>query len=224
MQVIETSDAKDALLYDLWVKYTKPREGMHASDLDLCLGKPYYRKTMPLPVSDSSIAAFMLGYAFQHEMTGEPEDIEGELEGIKVSLDSSHSNSDGSIDILEFKSTMEALETKDGTRFTPTRHAHWMRRAMTYCKVFGVNKVRYIILFLIGRKINEWTVSFSLEEITANWQEMLMRKGIVEKAIADKVYPVPDFHESWECAWCENNIPGRCAGLRASPPPERKKK
>ena len=224
MEVRETCDAKDKLLYDLWVKYAKPREGMHASDLDLCLGKPYYRKTAPLPLPMSSIVLFMLGYAFQHEMTGEPDDIEVVLGGIEAGLDSTYTNPDGSLDILEFKTTAESLELKDGTRFTPTKHASWMRRAMTYCMVCGISTVRFIVLFTITRKIGEWTVLFSQEEVEANWQEVLTRKSIVEKAIADKVYPVPDLHEPWECGYCENNIPGRCAGVRASPAPERKKK
>lgn len=187
------------------VESRKP--GIHASDLDMCLGKAYYRKTARLPIPEPLMLKYMLGFAFQVYILGVPEE-EMEKDGILMSVDAPIDSS-----YIEFKSTAKWMETKQGV-FNPQDMKHWMIRSMMYCYARGVDFAYIAVLFYKQPEPNMvvWKLEFTEEELVENWREMLVRKQILEEALEREEYPQQDFHEAWVCGWgpCENAIPGRC--------------
>jgi len=189
------------------VESRKP--GIHASDLDLCLGKAFYRKTARLPIPESLMLKYMLGFAFQVYILGVPEE-EMEKDGILMSVDAPIDSS-----YIEFKSTARWYQTKQGT-FDPREMKHWMTRSMAYCYTRGVGFCYLAVLFYkqSDPDMVVWRMEFTGDELWSNWEDMLVRKSLLEAALAVDMYPIQDFHEEWECKYCENAIPGRCKGVR----------
>ena len=210
MEVREAHDVEQ-YIFSRWIEEElKPREGIHLSDLDLCLGKAYYRKTdekegrRVLP-SNELLLLFMLGWAMQHEVLGVPEE-EMELDGIKMSVDAPFNG-----EFIEFKTTRLSAG-----KFSFDEHPNWIMRTKGYCHARGITKGFIVIIFLNGDykpprpMMKAFELEFTPEELQSNWLNVRSRKEILEEAIEHKSYPSTDYHAGWECKRCEHNVPGRC--------------
>ena len=210
----EAPEMRELILARFEERELQRRPGIHASDLDMCLGKAFYRKTARLPTPADLMFRFMLGFALQFYILGVPEE-EMECEGVLMSVDAPV---DGSY--LEFKSTAEWFQTAKWGTYTPLKKSHWMRRAMMYCHARGVDFCYIAVMFYSQRPKPDlvvWRVEFTGLEIADNWGLTLTKKASLEKALKELRYPDNDYHEEWECGMCENNIPGRCYGRGPAP-------
>lgn len=212
MRITDAPEVTELILEDFAERITAPRSGIHLSDLDLCLGKAFYRKTAPLPATEEQLMYYVRGQAIQEWALAEKE-VKQEHDGIQMSLDSPLAGR-----FLEFKTT--AASAKE---FDPAK-PHWMRRLMGYCKWFGGNTAYLTVYFLFQNRLQSWKFTFIEKELALNWKDILARKERLIAAIKAKTYPEPDEHEAWECNSCENNVPGRCALVRAGPPVRKEKK
>lgn len=165
-----------------------PREGIHLSDLDLCLKKAYYRRLNPQPITPKQAWMYATGLGIEEYLypTGKPVVI---VDDVACSMDSDKG--------VEVKSTRGSMKN-----FEP-RKPHWLIRMMGYCHAFGITTMRLTVVFIIPADSRTWVFDFTPEEIEANWQEVLQRKAALEQAWKNGVPPTPDFHQEWECGKCE---------------------
>lgn len=63
MQYREFEDT--SLISSIQARFDKPREGIHLSDLDLCLKKAYYRRLYPQPISPKQAVYYAVGFGVQ---------------------------------------------------------------------------------------------------------------------------------------------------------------
>ena len=185
MQVKEYED--EAVSSDILAKFQDERKGIHLSDLDLCLKKAYYRRLHPQPITLDQAIMYIVGLSVQEYLYPNAETTYI-VDGVSCSPDAPG---------LEMKSTRAAMKN-----FDPCK-PHWLMRMMGYCKVTGVLDWKLSVIFVIPAKMRSWHFYFNEAEIEDNWNEVLQRKAILEKAWEEGKPPSPDFHEQWECGKCE---------------------
>jgi len=190
MEIKEFVDTN--LTVAIQARLQRPREGLHLSDLELCLKKSYYRKLFPQPISDKQGVMYAIGFGVQQYLYPEPEKLYI-CDGINCSPDYYEG--------YEIKTTRAAIKN-----FNPCK-PHWLLRIKGYCKV--LNRLDYVlsVVFLIPAEIRSWQFVFTQQEIEDNWSDVLFRSAILKDAFRDNQPPTPDFHEPWECKFCE------CAGF-----------
>ena len=67
MEIKEFVDTN--LTVAIQARLQKPREGLHLSDLELCLKKSYYRKLSPQPISDKQGVMYAIALEFSNIST-----------------------------------------------------------------------------------------------------------------------------------------------------------
>jgi hypothetical protein len=215
---VRIADELRRYLFDRWYdEELKPREGIHLSDLDMCLGKSFYKKMdeaegrLILP-SESLMLRFMLGWSLQHEILGVPEEYM-EVDGIQMSVDAPINGK-----FIEFKTTK-----LNSAKFDVNEHPSWLMRTKGYCRFRGITSCYIVVCFLNGdygrttrnMQLIAYEITYTPEELEENWAEVLRRRDLLLHALETGKYPSPDFHEEWACKECEHNIPGRCHEVRA---------
>jgi hypothetical protein len=191
----------------------EPREGIHLSDLTGCLGKPYWKRKHPVSLPPHTLLGFALGWGLQWAIFGVDAEQElPEVDGIRCSVDAMITPED----LGEFKSTRKS--SKD---FHPREQEYWLQRAMGYCKVAGKSSIYVVVFFVCGDyrppryELKAWQIEFTEEELADNWQQMVARKRMLERALAGEL-PVEELvrlRESWECDYCENTMNCLSAGV-----------
>ena len=185
MTVVEFEDV--GLADKIQAKLEKNREGIHLSDLELCLKKSYYRRLYPQPLSLDQAIMYVVGLAVQEYMyPGEEKTYV--LDGVDCSPDA---------DGVEVKSTRAAMKN-----FDPLK-PHWLFRMLGYCKVTDKLDWQLSVIFVIPAKMRSWVFSFTPEEIEENWAFVVEKAESLRKALATGIPPEPDYHKDWECGKCE---------------------
>ena len=191
-------------------KVDNERTGIHASDLDGCLLKIYYRRTMKPPpgISKDSCLKFVRGWAVEQFVApGTLAPIE--KEGIICSLDDK-------LPLLgecEIKSTTKSMEGFDPLN----TYYWWTTRMKTYCFAYGTKKINLVVFFLNGNykdirtDLRCWTLRFTDDELVENWVEMQRRAKILRIALEThepmsfgEVHPLK-FGKGMECDYCDLN-------------------
>ena len=164
------------------------REGLHLSDLELCLKKSFYRKLHPQPISSEQAIMYAIGLSVQEYLypKGETTLV---VDGINCSPDYY-----GGVEVKTTRASMKS--------FDPCK-PHWLLRMKGYCKALNRTDYTLAVIFVIPAKIRSWWFQFTPEEIEENWQEVLQRGNILLEAFATNQSPTPDFHALWECRFCE---------------------
>lgn len=195
------------LMQDFGKRALEEREGIHASDLDLCLAKSYWRKTDPIAPTIDQLLLFAIGFALQYIILGKAAETElGPVDSISMTVDGIINDEH----VIEFKVTRRSLN-----KFNLKEQGSWLRRTMMYCYAAGRQKAYVTVLFLQGDykpprpMIESWELEFSGEELYENWQEMLGRKATLEKALwepmtSELLADLSYTREDWECEKCEN--------------------
>ncbi len=185
--------------------------GWHLSDFVCCNYKTFYRKTGAAPeASPEQSMIFWMGHAAQFFLV--PERLEDavtrEVDGIKMTPDFFNTSFAGyPVALAEMKST------RKGSRdFSPKKSPHYLTQMMGYCKALGVTKCDLIMYFIHGDytqrpptpTIDCWTVEFTEEEISENWEEIKLGRDILDHAVKTLTFPselrmIGDF----ECLYCE---------------------
>ena len=177
------------------------REGIHLSDLTLCLRKPYFRKKGLSPsISDEQVLLYISGFGLQGQLFP----LNGEtysLDDIKCTPDYIGPNKE----LIEIKSTRAS-----SAKFHLEDMAHWLMQVVGYMKVIGVLEADLAVFFITGNyhppfpSLDVWTLKASKSEVEANWREILKRKAVLEKALKDDKAPLTEWTQTWEYRYCEN--------------------
>ena len=194
------SHARDYMAYD--------RTGLHASTLIFCNYKGFFEATdAEKNVMDDRTMLFILGHAIQfmlYPVTQEESKV-FEVDGIRLTPDLIDTSiSSYYLRLAEVKSTRAS-----SAKFSLYDNPHYTMQMANYCKAVGVLECDFIGFLLAGDykpplpKAACWKVAFTQDEIDYNWEEMLRRKKIFEKALQDNRLPEPLIHMSWECKYCD---------------------
>ena len=102
-------------------------------------------------------------------------------------------------ELVEFKTTRtNPAKYPDGI---PMAHIQQM---LGYMKATGQTQVLYAVLFLIQADLKAWELTYTQEEIDKNWNYLLYRKEIWDKA--DATLQAPEsfrYNMDWECKSCD---------------------
>lgn len=193
----ESTQLEEKLIANLTKEYAKLREGIHMSDLVLCLRQSLARKLYPLPPTIKQLGYFFDG-ARRHEalqeLYGEDgiAEKEGDFEGVQYSIDLYDEIP------IEFKTTRANKALSD----------HWMRQLAYYMLAVGATKG-----ILQVQRINDkegdplpaYEVSLNDLQREHALAEFRMRKAMFEDALESKnLAMVPIFRgdDSWLCRDC----------------------
>ena len=225
-------ELREAALNALRAEYQmdEQRPGMHQSELGYCLTKSYWRRVDPLPPTDREVGLWAIGFSMERvllsrETTPEPLVVDG----ITLSLDT--------IDLFgpaDLKTTRMSPEGKSGgcAICGEVRKDHskdhkyeagektgfefpdgWKKQFAAYCYGMGIESFGVIVVHLIQPEVTAWRITFTHNELVANWEWMLDRSNHLESMLAAGD-PQPFRHnEDWECKSCVYYT--RC-GLEAS--------
>ena len=184
----------------------KPREGIHLSDLLLCLRKTYYRRQGLLSPTDKECLLYVTGLSI-HEFLAPESEFSLVVDGITCSPDAYG---------WEIKSGR--MSSKN---FYPSSHPHWEQQILGYCKALGITEYYLTVFFLVGDysppfpQIQVWKVVATQEEIDRNWSEMLRRRDVLVEALETGIPPPTDTTLSWECQYCSPELCPDFYGARA---------
>ncbi len=116
----------------------EPREGIHLSDLTLCLMKSFHRKRgYSPPPTREQLALFISGFAFQEYLFKNSNNAPVVLDGIHCTLDV--------LPGIEVKSTRQSMK-----RFKPEEMGHWERQILGYCKTLERTEFDLVVFFVCG--------------------------------------------------------------------------
>ncbi len=226
MEIIKDLEAKQEILHRIESHDFQNRAGIHQSDLVFCLNKALLRRTCPKPASESTILRWGRGLASQRWLSDKLEDEPTiELDGIQVTPDALWS--DGN--------PWELKDTDQSNAKGVEENIHYIRQLLNQCKVLGKTTARLSrmcnmgnwkwvyrpkdpikILALVDEFGQDWDAhptldvtrfEFTQAEVDANWEQMKMRRGILEGMLVKKT-PVPKVVAQmsgmeWECKDCE---------------------
>jgi len=210
MRVIENEQLTQSL-----VQEQKPREGIHLTDLTSpCLRKVFLSKTQRLPQTTEDFLRLALGRG-HHEMLEESPSAEVSLEadGIKATLDGLERDGEGDMVVAEYKTTRASAES------SPERFPWWLEQVMGYAWMWGTTKARLYVVHMVGShknrdpQIKAYDLIFDGKELQENWQELIRRRDILQRALdLDDPPEGPRQDMEWACKNCSGrNI---CAELR----------
>ena len=185
-------------------KVDTPRDKLkiHASDLELCPVKTWYRRILPegqCPLSDKLILFFASGIAWEAWLDTEHQ--YAIKDGIHCGADDKTEHG-----LTEMKSTRKWTST-----FNPTKsYPHWVFRMKTYAAAFEQTHINLVVFFWVGNgrdvgiDLKAWRVEFEANELDEHWAEVLRRKAILLTALetGEPIDVRLIWTEAWECKSC----------------------
>lgn len=191
-------------------KIREKREGIHISTLTYCLTSSFLTYQQAAEPTDEEVLLFALGLGLQDVLTpkgAEPQVFE--LDGVTFSPDMQFS-------LPSYKRLVE-LKT---TRRTARKHwsvegipETWLEYIKGGCFVRKEEEYDLSVLYLMGSYsppfpvvISE-TIKFTEDELQENWQCMLQRKKVYERALEVNLPPKPqEWCKGWECEHCRYKL------------------
>lgn len=168
------------------------REGIHVSDLVLCLREAYFRKVCPKPPSETQLMFFLDG-ARRHSALESLSDVrtEVEVEGMGVV---------GTVDMLgncpiEFKSTRAAKALPD----------HYFKQLGYYAALTGSSQGILAVQRLNKREspFEFYSVEYDAVDIDGLKRDMSVKRASLESALeSNSTEGLPMTEESWKCENC----------------------
>jgi hypothetical protein len=222
---------QDDVLYERVISLLKENgktrsEGIHFSDLNYCLRKPFYARKHPSlqeDKADKNILMFSLGLAFEDYITKGEGQEEHCVDGIFITPD--YISAEG--EHWEVKTTYlsSKKDIEEQTAYT--------RQMMAYCKINNVTEFGLIVLHINGdwswvwkkkkgeiddRKpiMNTYKFTFTQDEIDENWSSAKLKRDWLERAIKAGVPPLA-VRETWECKYCKWASNGICDQVKQAP-------
>lgn len=197
MKITNDPSLRQQVYDNVRAQVVKDRPGIHVSDLIYCTRKAYYRRLglSPQPGDDTTIL-WLTGYAFQEYMYPLDEEIPIICDGIICTPDIARG--------IEVKTTRSSM-----SRFDPYSMGHWHRQILAYCKALDRLEYDLVVLFICGNysppfpALDCWHIQVTQEEVDSNWEQLLARKQLLEKALWEKMIPDPN-PEDWEGNFCES--------------------
>lgn len=211
MDIRENTHVRESALEYMRKKYLTPKPFPHVAELIYCLTKSYYDRTDPIPPQDKEVLLFSLGFGLEKVML--PDDYKSkskQVNGVYYTPDLAIED-----ELTEIKTTR--MKYTAGTVKVPET---WLQQCKAYCFCEKCNEMSLAILHITGDYkppfplIAGYTLHFSDEELSENWNYILDRRGSLERAITTQQLPEPyKFCQDWECDWCRYKL--RCQSIGA---------
>lgn len=187
---------------------SRTRDTIHVSHLVYCLTKGYHELTNSLSPTDQEVMLFALGYGLERVLLREESHAEaGEVDGIKYSPDF--------VPLSGGKAELKTTRQSVGKEFPET----WMEQIMAYCYAEKLTNYDLAVLHIVGNYkppfpcIAGYRLTFTQEELDANWANLLKRKMVLVVALETKTPPPPKvWCKDWECKYCRYKI--RCEVMK----------
>ena len=188
--------------------FSKPREGIHVSDLTRCLTKTFWTKISPqlndlIPEKDMMfmLAGIALEDALTGHLTHEQEDSI-EKDGVIMSPD-----------LVVDASEYDEIKTTRMYRGSDGRPKYgypieWLRRISAYCSIIGKDEYTLTILYIIPADLVTAKFTFSMTELEQFWNGFIIpRKEALERSLESNKPPEPfTYNDDWECGRCSSRI------------------
>jgi|TARA_Y100000310_G_C20697691_1_gene826909 hypothetical protein len=210
MDRVENPELARKVLNHLAEQYNllERREPNHLSSYVYCLTKGFFdQKKQAIEPSDQEIMLFALGYGLQDVLT--PSDAEAPVykqDGIIYRPD------------LTFMPGSDVKAERLGeiktTRRSARRHEEnlpetWIDYMKGGCYMRGTTQYDLIVLYLMGSyappfpSIMADTITFTEDELQANWIRLMSRKAAYDNALETSQTPTPyQYCYDWECKYC----------------------
>jgi hypothetical protein len=206
MNIIRNSD-RERFLFDTMRPSFGEREGIHLSDL-LTPKQAYWKKVMPLPVTDKEIQYFVIGRGHEdatHRITGYEHLPSRQWQGIWYSMDFFDGHP------IEHK-TRRGYLAKEGEE--AKRYDSYLNQVKGYCACEDATTAELWIWSLL-EKVDEYRsepvlacydVHFTQQELQEERERLLQTRNDLAYAISThNPLPLPDCPE-WMCAEKRTNM------------------
>ncbi len=235
MKITESVEKLDELVQLMAEREFSTRdEKFHQSDGVYCLNKAALRRWSPRKATLADVMRHSRGYATQRWLTGKPDELPIEVDGIVVTLDATWP-SDPNLP-WELKNTDQSSTKPIGL--------HWLRQLMAQAYVKHINKVALTrwanmgnwkwvwnrkptpekLAELVEQYGENWAdhpilqvydIEFTEVELKANWEWLKRRKRLFDRmmeehALLPRGFALPnkpdtEDPEEWECKDCPYN-------------------
>ena len=180
-------------------RYIEKRNKLHVSDVVYCLRKAFYRRTTGRPPTKKQLVWFLLG-EISHKILQE---LGWEYKEYEISKDGlvGHIDIYDSAIIIEVKTTRKLYRLQ----FRKDVPETWMRQIMAYAYMLNKTEVDLLVVYDVLATIESYHLKFTEKELEDNWNYLLKRKEILEKALETGVVNgiLPETEYKWECRDCE---------------------
>ncbi len=178
---------------------------VHASDFWRCLRRTYLGRPESghaRALTREEIVKFAAGFAIQEWFLGpEPHGkVISDAKGRPLIFSRDGVNEDKGC-VYEFKTTGKKMDlfTVDALK----EQSEWLDRSRSYCAVFGMRTVVFLIYFLFQRDLKSFTVVFTDNELKQGYDEAIQRGGMLWDAFEQQKLPDATTRLSDdECVWC----------------------
>ena len=205
MNILPHNQLRTYLLDRLRSEYLSEKPFPHLTELIYCLTRSWFDRIDSLPPTEDELLRFSIGFGLERVLISGLEPEKYIVDGIHLTPDFLPDYGSGGIH-GELKSTrMWPPKAGETARIPDT----WLEQTMGYCKATGTTEYDVAVVYLGAPKLEGFRLQFEPEEIAANWENILERKGIYLGYVTSATMPTPfKFNKEWECKWCRYSL--RC--------------
>lgn len=184
------------------------REGVHISDLVLCLRRTYFKQKYQIAPTIEELLYWIVGQGYHELLEGTPlREVAMTEDGITGTVDSLTTDL-GYVVPEEFKSTRQSA--KRDVR----ENSWWIRQTAGYAKLFHVTEVRLTPLYIMGNwgkdttpRLKPLRLVFTQEEIDTYWGWFKARRDLLLCCLEAGEPPQIEKEElpDWFCGACEQS-------------------
>lgn len=212
MRIIDNPELTRSMFDHLTKLYNikKQRTKIHLSTLIYCLTRSFFDMKMDVEPTDMEVLLFALGLGLQDEFTPDNAltDIVFEKDGITFSPD--FVTPTGFLPIAEDHYCEMKTTRMSSARDFPTT---WIEYIKGGCHIRGVDTYDLSVLYMMGNykppfpQLNSFRLEFDEYELDENWDYILARKKVFDKALENKMPPTPKVYcGDWECKNCRFKV------------------
>lgn len=203
MRVQNNDQLADRLLAEMVEDDAEDRSAMHPSVTDLiyCLTQSYYNYIAPVKLESTRQTKiyFLTGLGLERNLLRQRKKKQGygQYWGVHFHVDTVDE------ELVELKSTR--MSVKKVETEIPMR---WLRQIMSYLmplnELEGRLEAELAVIYLIPGDFRVYRLTFTQEELDANWEWMMERKQVWDESETTGVPPEQfKWNESWECDSCQ---------------------
>lgn len=184
------------------------REGVHVSDLTLCLRPAILSKKYSPKFETETLFRFTMGRAMEksffeviaNRLGGVTQELEVEKDGIVGHIDFAS-------DVYDYECKLTwGREPKDNYLVRDFK-TYWLDQAGAYTYMRGRTKMKFIVCYIKPNpRVRCYEVEWTQEELEELWQSFLSKKKYVEDKVSKGEMPMKTV-ERWLCNGCAYKEP-----------------
>lgn len=176
MKITEDLEFKAQIIQRIAEREFSERTGTHSSDLIYCLNKQALRRLKPLPQTEHETLLFSLGWSTQRWLTGQEEEQEFEVDGIKVTPDMLIDVGEVKLGRVPTSHCWELKATYQSSTKPIEENLHWLRQCMNQCYVTDTTVAYLTRLEIMGTWKWVWhpkeeTIQKYIAEFGEDWDK-----------------------------------------------------